>query len=686
MGKKRKRNAQNKQMSQDFTDALSKREQRRLQQQKLEKQNQLERQEDIAFERMLKQKKELQKKLQQGESHARVKVHKVNLDKQRKSEKSTGTNFVLLFTMLCAFGYLGYSIYIAQNKIDHIYTIINASLITLTITLFAITGMMKKTKKRKIGSILTSLAFIAMISLNIGTSLEFFTLPTQPVVVDLTSKTVNEALKWASENKIELVEVSEFSDTVEENTVMSQSVEPNTLIKDVKTIEIISSNGPNPESKIDLPDMIGWDVDKVVKEIKKHKLTNVVIDFEFSTIERDTLFEQSKSGKIHRNEELKLKFSLGNEEDLLPVELINLSKKDEFDATLWLKRNGIKYEIKYEFSDTIKKGQVISTTPKKGTIINQKEQSVILIISKGPKIIVPDFEKMTLDEIAEWAIKYNINITYSSEYDSKIKKGKIIRISHKKGDVIEENSTLYITTSKGTLRMIDYNENDLTKIRTFANTYKINLVENEEYSDSIEQGKIIRVSHKKGDIINNGDTIEVVISMGSSIEVPDFTGMKLSEAQSLCKSKNLDCTITYIKSNKNKNTVVGQNKRAGSEVIHGTNVVLSVSNGIAPSTGGGSSSNNGGNSSWGGNNGGSNKPTTPTCDQSKGSTVNLQYGNTGSQTQQMILKMNPNHKFTWNMVDSCPNGSTTSGTICSSSIPDGSWANYCTTIQITVVK
>ncbi len=615
MGKKRKKSTQNIHMSGDFMDALSKREQRHLNQQKFEKQQQLEQQENLAFDRMLKQRQELQEKLQQEESHARVKVHKVNLDKKRKQEKSTGTNLVLIFTMLCAFGYLGYSIYIAQNKVDHIYTILNASFITLTVLLFTITGMMKKVRKRKVGYILTSLAFIGMISLNIGTTLEFFTLPTQPVVVDLTTKTVNEALKWASENKIELVEVTEFSDTVEENKVMSQNIEPNTLLKNVKVIEIVSSNGPNPESKVELPDMIGWDVDKVVKEIKHHKLTNVQIDFEFSTIERDTLFEQSKTGKIHRNEELKLKFSLGNEEDLLPVKLIDLLKKEEFDATLWLKRNGIKYETKYEFSDTIKKGCVISTTPKKGTLINQKEQQVILTISKGQKIIVPDLEKMSLDDIVAWAIKNNINITYNSEYNSKVKKGNIIRISHKKGDVIEENTTIYITTSKGTLRMIDYNENDLTKIRTFANTYKVNLVENEEYSDTIEQGKIIRVSHKKGDILNQGDTIEVVISMGTSIEIPDFTGMRLSDAQALCKSKNLDCTVTYVKSNKNKNIVVGQNKRAGSEVINGTNVLLSVSNGIAPSTGSSSSNNRpsgGGSSSSGGNSGGN---TTPICNK-----------------------------------------------------------------------
>lgn len=613
----------------DFIDALPKREQRRLkkQQQVLEQQTKVQEQKKIE-----KQKEELAHKLQIEEKKEtptremrrqniypkpsrNIETNKVPI----KKEKSWGTNLFLTLVVLCSFAFLGYSIYIAPNKVDAIFTIVNASMITLTILLFALAGWLKNTKMKKAMIILTGFSFIALLGLHVGTSLEFFELPTQPVVEDLTSKTMNQAMKWAAENKVNLSETKEYSETVEENVIMSQNVEPDTLLKEVKEIEVITSEGPNPESSVELQDMIGWNVDEVVKEIKKLKLSNVDIQFEFSTIERDTLFEQSKTGKIHRNEELHLKFSLGNEEDLMPVELIDLIKKDEFDATLWLKRNGIKYEIKYEFSDKIKKGKVISTTPEKGTVIDQKTQSVTLVISKGPKIIVPDLMNMSLEEIAEWAIKYNVNISYNSEYDSNVKKGKIKSVSHKKGDVIEEGGIIYITTSKGTLRMIEYGDGDINKIRTFATTYKITLNESSEYSNTVEKGKIISISHKKGDIINSGDSIDVVVSLGKSLEVPDFTGMSLSNAKKICSEKGFDCTVTYVKSYEDKNIVTGQNKRAGSEVIAGTNIVLYVSNGQAPSSNSGGSSNNNTPSWGGGNSGGGSKPTnpvtppTPTC-------------------------------------------------------------------------
>lgn len=625
----------------DFIDALPKREQRRLKKEAEALKKLEQTQAQLKFQR---QKEELAKKLATEEQkeikvqqprtrtniyHRPVPATNKQLEKSKK-EKSWGTNLFLTLVVLCAIAFLGYSIYIAPNKVDAVFTIVNASMITLTIILFALAGWFKNTKARKVTIIMTGFSFIALLGLHVGTSLEFFQLPTQPVVEDLTSKTMNQAMKWAAENKVNLSETKEYSETVKENHIMSQNIEPETLLKDVKEIEVITSEGPNPESSVELQDMIGWDVDTVVKEIKKLKLSKVDIQFEFSTIERDTLFEQSKTGKIHRNEDLSLKFSLGNEEDLMPVELINLIKKDEFDATLWLKRNGIKYEIKYEFSDKIKKGKVISTTPEKGTVIDQKTQSVTLVISKGPKIIVPDLMNMNLEEIAEWAIKYNVNISYNSEYDSKVKKGKIKAVSHKKGDVIEEGGIIYITTSKGTLRMIDYTEDDINKIRTFANTYKITLNEQSEYSDTVEKGKIISISHKKGDIVNTGDSIDVVISLGKSLVVPDFTGMSLSNAKNICSEKGFDCSVTYVKSYEDKNIVTGQNKRAGSEVIAGTNIVLYVSNGQAPSNNPSSSDNN--TPSWGGGSGGGSAPTTPSQPDPPSCTSN--------QKHQLIIQPN----------------------------------------------
>ncbi|MBS7020588.1 MAG: PASTA domain-containing protein, partial [Firmicutes bacterium] len=437
--------------------------------------------------------------------------------------------------------------------------------------------------------------------------------------------------------------------------------------------------------EVNIPDMIGWDVDEVVKLIKKNKMKNVIIDYEFhDEIKRDIAFEQNKNGKMKRNDELKLKFSLGREEDLKPIDLKDLTDMEEFDATLWLKRNGIKFEIIREYNEDIKKGNVIRTDPKHGTNIKQSETTVKLYISKGKKIKAPDFTKMSLEEIEEWANKNNMKISYGSEYHTEIKIGNVIRANIKAGDSIDEETEIYIITSKGPLKMISYSDNDIDKIRSFASEYGLQLVVNEEFSNSVSKGSIISVDKKPGQTLSQSETITVVISRGKKKSIPNFVGMTIGNAKKTCSEYGFSCSFNYAYSNKTKDTVINQNKNAGSEVSEGTSVILTVSNGTRPSGGGSSNSSGGGNSNSGG--GGNNTPApTPTCDKSRGSALNIQAGSSGSQTQSIIRQLNPNHKFGWNLVNACPNGDSTPGTVCTTGL-DGVWKNYCDSIYITVVR
>lgn len=606
----------------------------------------------------------------------------------KKIENKNKNNiFLLIIPLILAIGYLIYTIFIAQNKIDYLYTILNGTLISTIITTIGIILYTKKETIKKITSILIIIFILLLVDLNVGYNLGFIKLPKQATVKDFTKKNITEVIKWASKNKIELIQIQEYSETIDENLIINQSKKENTLTKNIKQLEVIVSKGPNPDTRIELKNLVGTNIDEALKEIKKLKLNNIIIDYTFSSIEKDQILKQSIEGKINRSDELILEVSLGEEEDLQPVKLIDLQNKTEFEATLWLKRNGIKYNIKYEFDEKIKRGNIISTTPKKDTIINQKEQTIDLIISKGAKIKVPNLQKMSLEEIIKWTEKYNLKIKYNSEYDSEIKKGEIKYISCKENDIIEEGTTIYITTSNGPLKMIDYKETEIDKIRTFANTYKIAINEIMEYSNDVSKGNIIRASHKKGDNVNSTDTIEVVISLGKSIIVPNFTGMSMDKAKELCNEKSLSCITIYKTSSQTKNTVISQNKKANSEVIEGTNVILYISNQKATNnqtTNNNTTTNTQNNNTPSNNN--NNVPEEPKCDTSKTTVLNIQPGETGENTKKMIINMNKNVKFAWNMVTSCPNGATTPGTVCNGDVLEGKTVDYCSTITVTIVK
>lgn len=572
----------------------------------------------------LKEKLELLSALKEDEENHKEKKKK-NVPKEQKSnsskkvtEKTDGKNTLLTIVSFVSFvaslTYLIYIIVKATDQINQPYLIIHSCCLLFLTFLFSLIAFTTNRKTQK------KLQMLGVVSIAFYTTFEFLVtsnmivLPTLQTVQDFHNTSINEVIKWASENKITLDQNYEYSDSIESDHVISQDIPANTPIHKIKKLEVIVSNGPNYESIVNLPNMVGWNIDDVVKKIKELKLNKVTINYEFhETIEKDIAYEQNKSGEIRRNEEVIIAFSLGKESDLKPVNLIELSGQSEFDAILWLKRHGIKYQIQYEFDQDIASGNVITTTPQEGTLIDQKETTVILVISKGSKIIAPDLMTMSFEEITEWAIKNKLILSYESEYNSEIKAGDIIRVSVKKGDTLEENKRIYIVTSKGVLKMISYVDGDIINLRKFAMENKITLTESEEFHETIEKGKFISISKKPGESINTGEEIKVNISLGKSAEIPNFIGMSSSKAQSTCKNLGLVCKLSYVYSSKTKGTIFNQSMSAGSKVIDGANIVLTVSNGPKPSNNGESSSNTN-----------PSKPTVPSCVEKDIGILNIQ--------------------------------------------------------------
>ncbi len=655
-----------------------------------EEENKEDKTEPKIFQREIDHPKAMIEQKEEKKERVKQELERVRKETKKTTYKSNFLSAFLLFiTMVLETCYLAYNIIYMVDEKNQLFLIINSVLLLVVTGSFGLGIFVKKDRSRRTMNVITSLLLVAAISFNILVTTNVINLPTKSVVLDFRNQQVIKAMRWANNHNINLTTKYEYSDEFKENTIMKQSVKPDTLTSKVKAMEVVVSNGPNYDLEVNIPDMIGWNIDEVVKIIKKNKLDNVTIDYEFKDdIKRDEEFEQNKSGNMKRSDELKLKFSLGKEEDLEPVKLKDLTEMEAFDATLWLKRNGIKYDVIYEYNDDIKKDHVIKTDPKAGTVIKQDEMKVKIYISKGKKIKAPDFTKMSLEEIEEWANQNHIKINYSSEYSSSVKAGKVIRASVKKGDSVDEGTTIHIITSKGPLKMISYGDNDVDKIRTFASEYGLQFVLNEEFNDNIEKGKIISVDKKPGQTLSQTETITVVVSLGKKRNIPNFIGMTRNEAKRACDNNGLSCTFNYAYSTKTKDTVIYQNKTAGSEVSEGTSVILTISNGKRPTsnTGGGNSSSN---------NSGGNTSSTPTSPPPKPEPVCTPYtflyggtGSTGTQTYAMI-KATSNNKYlniVPNYVTSCPNGNSTNGAICSSTIANGATATTCDTITVTIVN
>lgn len=592
-----------------------------------------------------------------------------NKDTKDKKKKNAIINILVILTIISCLGYFGGTILNGVNLKD-----IVLALLLLLFTVFFVSVSVTNPSKKKGSNILALIVLIIYQAFGCLVMFNIIKMPTIKVMENLVDKSLSSAVKWTTDNKIDLEQIYEYSDVVSEYHVIYQNVKPGTKLKNVKKLILTISEGPNPSKEIIIPSMIGWESETVLKYIEDNHLTNIKVEFVKSTSKANTLIEQSKSGNVRRNEEIKFVFSYGEERDFSEIKLSNLTNKSKYEAMFYLAKNGIKYEFVYDFSDSIKKDNVISQNVEAGTMISLTGENVVTVkvtISKGPKIIVPDLKTMSVEEVTSWIIKNKLKVEFKDAYDENIAENKIISASHNKGDAVSEGTVITITISNGKLRMPSFKS--LSEFREWATKYNINYDEQHEFSDSVAIGDVIRYSYKKGDTIKNNDTIIVTISDGKKISVPSVIGLTKSAAGTKLKSAGLNYNFVYrYNSNVEKGKVSNQSISAGSTVSAGTTVTVTISNGKAPS--------NNGN---GGNSGGTTPTPKPSCENIL---FFIQNGNTGSQVLSATRSANPKFNITATFVDSCSNGDSVSGSVCNASSYDAKELSTCNKINLIIVK
>ncbi len=621
-----------------------------------------------------------------------VKFKKINPNNHISNEKPKLGIFSCIFISLLMVTTLGFSlflIYDSFNKINQLYRIINALLIALTVltTIIALKRAYKHPKTKALG--ISAFFLISLMIFNILAISNIIKLPKQSFLPNLQNKNLVEVLTWTEKNNIKTNQTFEYSDNIKKYNIISQDKVMGTFLKNLKTLNLEVSNGPDYTKEVIISDMTGLNIDDAVKIIDENFLNNVDVSFEENTdIKRDTIIEQNIKGNIKRNDKLNLKVSLGSKENLKPVKMKNLVNHALFKATLYLNRNAIDFELKYDFSNKIDKGNIISQSIEKDKEVSPNDK-ITLTVSKGKKIVMPDLTNKKLSEVTKWAITNNLKINYDDRYDDKIKNGKVIETTHKKGDIIEEESTIGIIVSKGKLKLPKFT--NINEFKVWAEKYKIKYEIKEEFNDDIKQDDIIKFSKEQGKPIKNDETITVYVSKGKAVKVPNFIGETKETAKNTCNKLNLNCTFEIIyNENKKENTVINQSIKEGEEIKESSSITLSIATKNkkeeTKKTSNNTNKQNNTNTNNNTNSNTSNNNTNNNSSTCKNYELNLGTGNTGEQTKRLIEKQNPNLKFSWNSVSSCSNGDTASGAICSSSVSDGASVSSCTTIKITYVN
>jgi len=393
-------------------------------------------------------------------------------------------------------------------------------------------------------------------------------------------KNVSEAIKWAKENNIELIQNYEYSDTVEEYSIFAQDILADTVLKDLNQLTLTVSSGFNYDKVVILSSFVGQDITALLDEIEKLHLNNVKIKYELNDYTlRNIIISQNKAGEVRRNDEINIVVSLGKKSDLNEINMPSLIGKKLFDAILFFEQNGINYEVKYEFSN-LEKDSVISQSVNENEIVKPFSDKVLVSISKGNKIIVPNLINMSSEEVIKWITDNNLKISLSDAYNNKVDVGKVISANYKENDEISEGTLIKVVTSKGALKMLKFNS--LNEFRSWANKYNVKYDEEYEFNNSVPKGNIIKFSLSSNDLIDENVPIVVTISNGKSIKIPNYVGKSKSEITTSCKNLGLNCSFSYSNySSTPKDVALSQNKKADSIVVSGTSLIIYLSKGQA---------------------------------------------------------------------------------------------------------
>ena len=489
-------------------------------------------------------------------------------------KKPKAANAFLSVTLVASIALFIFLILDSTNRIDQIYQIINAFLILIITLSFIISFKKSFFKNKSVPTVITSLLVLGTIAFNGLYMTNVINLPTQSFLPDFESENLTKAINWTEENNIKTSQNFEYSDTTQKYSVISQSKKPETLTKNINKVDFIVSNGPDYNKEVILADMTGWNVDDVVKFTQENFLNSVTINFEENeSVKKDTIISQSKTGTIKRNEPIVFTASLGNKDSLSPITLKDLKNESLLKASVYLGRNGVLYELKYEFSNTVEKGHVIKTSPKKGTTVNPDEL-VTLTISKGKEIKMPNLKNKTMSYVTKWMVENNLQINYFDKYDNEIKSGHVIESNYKEGDIIEEGTIIDVTFSKGPLVMKKFE--NINDFKSWADTNGIKYEIKEEFNDEFEKDKIIKTSIEEGKKINLEETITVYVSKGKAVTIPNFNGMTKNEVKKECDRLGIKCTFKEEYSTKSSGKVINQSVAEGTQVSEGDSIVITI--------------------------------------------------------------------------------------------------------------
>ncbi|MBE6146885.1 MAG: PASTA domain-containing protein [Firmicutes bacterium] len=490
------------------------------------------------------------------------------------------TYFCLSISLVLMITYFIYTIISSNNLVEQLFSIISALILSIFTLFFIIISLFADNEKGRIFVIIASLLLSFYSGFQLAVQTNFLKLPVQEVVLNFYGKDITEVVSWAEKYNILVEQIYENSDSFPMYTVMSQDLTPGTLVKNINKITITVSDGPNQEKQEEIPNMVGFTVDEVLDYAAKHHLTGIIFKFEYKNdVKKGIVYDQKNEDvEMKRNSKITLSASLGKKDDLERISMISLVGKDLFHGSVWLEQNAISYTVEYGYSSVYKEGTIIKQSLSKGRIIDKER-------TKSVVITVARNTEITVPDLK--VMSASQIATWATENMLKVEFDEEFDDSVERGKVIRSSKNKGDFVEVGDTIKVVISKGQITMIeftdidnfRKWADENEISYHIDYQVNNQVKKGNLVSSSHKAGELIKNTDTVQIVISQGGNTTIPNFVGKTKKESEKLCSSSNLTCEFVYSDDSKEKDTVIKQSMKKDSSVPIDTSITLTLSSG-----------------------------------------------------------------------------------------------------------
>lgn len=325
-------------------------------------------------------------------------------------------------------------------------------------------------------------------------------------IIDFTNKSLLYATSWLDKYGFKYEIEYENNDKIKKDYVIKQSNKNEVLDPSLVTITLTVSKG----KVIKVPDFTTMDMDSINKWIMENGLK---INYQESYDEEITLGDVissnvNKDEIIETGSEIEIVISKGK------LEMPKLENVNDF--TIWASENDVKYELAYDYSNTILKDDIIKCSHEQGSLIKEND-TVVITISKGKSITIPNFVSMGKSAIQNKCNELKLSCSFKyGGYTENIKKDIATKQSKAKGTVVAEGTSLVITLSSGIYEKVSVPSfSGKTKSEITNSCKNLGITCNFTYQSSFSSTpKDVCVSQSKTGQVNKGSTITVTLSKG----------------------------------------------------------------------------------------------------------------------------------------------------------------------------